>query len=96
MLYYFTKFSGLFGFDYKMAFAKFQGNRIRIDGEIAENHVLLAEHFVSLGIGHSLTLNSLNSRIQLPVAHVFRRFLNQFRTDFLEIMHKLFLSHVLT
>ena len=28
-----------------MAFAKFEGNRLRIDGEIAENHAILVEHF---------------------------------------------------
>ena len=28
-----------------MAFAKFQDNRLRIDGEIAENHAILVDHF---------------------------------------------------
>ena len=28
-----------------MASAKFQGNRFKIDGEIAENHATLADHF---------------------------------------------------
>ena len=28
-----------------MAFAKFQGNRLKIDGEIAENHAILVDHF---------------------------------------------------
>ena len=28
-----------------MTFAKFQGNRFRIDGEIAENHAILVDHF---------------------------------------------------
>ena len=39
-LYNFTKLSGLLGFEWKMAFAKFEGNRSRIDGEIAENHAI--------------------------------------------------------
>ena len=29
-----------------MAFAKFEGNRFRIDGEIAENHAILVEPFL--------------------------------------------------
>ena len=28
-----------------MASAKFQGNRFKIDGEIAENHAILVDHF---------------------------------------------------
>ena len=28
-----------------MAFAKFQGNRFKIDREIAENHAILVDHF---------------------------------------------------
>ena len=28
-----------------MAFAQFEGNRLRIDGEIAENHAILVEIF---------------------------------------------------
>ena len=28
-----------------MASAKFQGNRFEIDGEIAENHAILVDHF---------------------------------------------------
>ena len=28
-----------------MTFAKFQGNRFRIDGEITENHAILVDHF---------------------------------------------------
>ena len=37
-----------------MAFAKFQGNRFRIDREITENHASLVEHFnVTLGIEQS-------------------------------------------
>ena len=28
-----------------MAFAKFEGNRFRIVGEIAENHAILVDHF---------------------------------------------------
>ena len=35
------KFSGLFGFEWEMAFAKFEENRFRIDGEIAENQAIL-------------------------------------------------------
>ena len=31
----------MLGFEWKMAFAKFEGNRLRIDGEIAENHAIL-------------------------------------------------------
>ena len=33
--------SGLLGFELKMAFAKFEGNRLRIGEEIAENHAIL-------------------------------------------------------
>ena len=29
-----------------MASAKFQGNRFRIDGEIAENHAILVDHLI--------------------------------------------------
>ena len=29
-----------------MAFAKFQGNRFKIDEEIAENHAILVDHFL--------------------------------------------------
>ena len=29
-----------------MAFATFQGNRFKIDGEIAENHAILVDHFL--------------------------------------------------
>ena len=29
-----------------MASAKFQGNRFKIDGEIAENHAILVDHFL--------------------------------------------------
>ena len=32
-----------------MAFAKFQGNRFRIDGEIAENHAILVNLTASIG-----------------------------------------------
>ena len=28
-----------------MAFAKFQGNQFKIDGEIAEYHAILVDHF---------------------------------------------------
>ena len=28
-----------------LASAKFQGNRFKIDGEIAENHAILVDHF---------------------------------------------------
>ena len=28
-----------------MASAKFQGNRFKIDGEMAENHAILVDHF---------------------------------------------------
>ena len=44
----FTKFSGLLGFEWKMAFAKFEGNRFRIDGEIAENHAILVNLTASI------------------------------------------------
>ena len=30
-----------------MAYAKFEGNRFRIDGEIAENHAILVEHLTA-------------------------------------------------
>ena len=40
-----TKFLGLLGFEQKMAFVNFQENRLRIDGEIAENHAILVDHF---------------------------------------------------
>ena len=33
MLYNFTKFSGLFGFEYKMAFAKFKGIDLELTGK---------------------------------------------------------------
>ena len=29
-----------------MAFAKYQGNRLKIDGEIAENLAILVDHFL--------------------------------------------------
>ena len=29
-----------------MAFAKFQGNRSKIDGAIAENHAILVDYFL--------------------------------------------------
>ena len=29
-----------------MAFAKFQGNRFKIDGEIAKIHAILVDHFL--------------------------------------------------
>ena len=32
-----------------MAFAKFEGNRLRIDGEIAENHAILVNLTASIG-----------------------------------------------
>ena len=32
-----------------MAFAKFQANRFRIDGEIAENHAILVNLTASIG-----------------------------------------------
>ena len=31
-----------------MASVKFQGNRFKIDGEIAENHAILVDHFFNL------------------------------------------------
>ena len=34
-----------------MAFAKFQENRFRIDGEIAENHAILVNLTASIGLG---------------------------------------------
>ena len=37
-------FNELLGFEKKMTFAKFQGNRFRSDGEISENHVILVDH----------------------------------------------------
>ena len=37
----FLNFSPLLGFKKKIAFAKFQKNRFRIDGEIAEIHAIL-------------------------------------------------------
>ena len=33
-----------------MAFAKFQENRFRIDGEIAENHAILVNLTASIGL----------------------------------------------
>ena len=33
-----------------MAFAKFEGNRLRIDGEIAENHAILVNLTASIYI----------------------------------------------
>ena len=33
-----------------MAFAKFQENRFRIDGEIAENHAILVNVMASIGM----------------------------------------------
>ena len=34
-----------------MAFAKFQANRFRIDGEIAENQAILGNLTASIGLG---------------------------------------------
>ena len=36
-----------------MAFAKFQGNRFRIDGEIGENHAILVNLTASIVVAHS-------------------------------------------
>ena len=36
-----------------MAFAKFQKNRFRIDGEIAENHAILVNLTASIAIGRT-------------------------------------------
>ena len=33
-----------------MAFAKFQENRFRIDGEIAENHAIIVSLMASIGL----------------------------------------------
>ena len=39
--------SGLLGFELKIASAKFERNRFKIDGEIAENHAILGPVSVS-------------------------------------------------
>ena len=36
-----------------MVFVKFQENRFRIDGEIAENHAILVNLTASIGIGRT-------------------------------------------
>ena len=43
MLCYFTKFSGLLGFEYKMVFAKFKEIGLELTG--AENHASLVDPF---------------------------------------------------
>ena len=35
----------MLGFEEKTAFAKFEENCFRIDGEIVENHAILVDHF---------------------------------------------------
>ena len=40
----------IFRFEKKMAFAKFQENQFRIDGEIAENHAILVNLTASIGL----------------------------------------------
>ena len=42
-----------------MAFAKFQENRVRIDGEIAENHAILVNLTASVTLIARPTLNQL-------------------------------------
>ena len=44
-----------------MAFVKFEENRFRIDGEIAENHVILVDLTASIIIITSLTLTVSDS-----------------------------------
>ena len=54
-----------------MAFAKFQGIRCRIDGEIAENHAILVNLTASIGLvqaGDSCAmLQTSRSRVDQPV-----------------------------
>ena len=40
-----------------MSFAKFEGNRFRIDGEIAENHAILVNLTASLGLNGFMQYN---------------------------------------
>ena len=47
-----------------MAFAKFQENRFRIDGEIAENHAILVNLSLTASIITRLVY-SINTQLQL-------------------------------
>ena len=46
--YNFSNFLPLLGFWWEIVFAKFQENRYRIDGEIAENHAILVHLTASI------------------------------------------------
>ena len=54
-----------------MAFAKFQGNRFRIDGEIAENHAILVNLTASIGcIIIILIINKYLSVVRLYMRNI--------------------------
>ena len=50
-----------------MTFAKFEGNRFRIDGEIAENHAILVSLTASIDLAH-LHMRIVNEWVRVLVS----------------------------
>ena len=63
-----------------MAFAKFQGNQFRIDGEIAENHAIL------VNLTASIDEKSTIPAVRLTCFACFSPISQSFSTDFHEIL----------